>query len=87
MKVTYSDVELRDIAEHYNESVAHFNSCFDFICGAVDKPMMIDVIEAMLKHSSEIVKAEQEFRRLGVQPKDIPLVAYKALEYSNSKIQ
>lgn len=87
MRTTYDSAELRDIAEHYNESLSRFNSCFDFVCGAVDKPMMIDVIEAMLKHSQEVAKAEQEFERLGVKPNDIPLVAFKVFEHNNVKAQ
>lgn len=87
MNKLYDDIDVQDIAAIYNESVAHYNSCYDFFCRFADKPVMIDIVEALAKHSAAIAKAEMELEQHGVPKDQIPLLVYKINERNNAKFK
>ena len=86
MKVTYDEVELKDVAEHYNESLARFNSCYDLMCQLADKPAMIDIVEAIARHSADIAKDEAALEQLGVAKADIQKVVFDIVTADNSMV-
>lgn len=83
MRTTYDSVELRDVAEHYNESLARFNSCYDLMCKLADKPALIDIVEAIARHSASIAKDEIALEQLGVAKKDIQKVTLSIVNGDN----
>lgn len=74
MNTQYDEIELRDLVERYNKSLGRYTSCYDVICqlaGNVDKPALIDLAEALARHSAAIARDELTLEQLGISKTDM----------------
>lgn len=71
-------VELLDNLYDYNNSLEHFNSCYNLLCTLCkDNSVIIDLVDSIIKHCKRNKVAETNLAGLGISKEEIIILCLK----------